>query len=125
MLGAFNKITAYLLTNRAIDVIYVSGIWDACDHKLFRFFDHLNSVLLDFMSPSERELIIKLAIGDIELCNLSDDDKTYLVDVGLLEEDYSWNPCIWLYYAVHGRALHQLKNDEYFQDWVDYYSSLR
>ena len=80
----------------------------------------------NILTGKQQEMVARLAIGDLEFSSLSIKEKHILIGFGLLEPDYSWNPFVWMYYALNGRgAIKSLgEKDVDFQEWVDYYMTL-
>lgn len=96
-----DRVAIYLLKQRAISVEYIGCVARA-SRTTVGLYRHLLAVLLDYMSPVDRELITKLATGQIELSDLDGDEISELTAMGLLDDDGYWNPFVWAWATSHG-----------------------
>lgn len=96
-----DRITIYLLKQRVIDVEYLGSVARTC-RTTARLYGHILAVLLDYMSPVDRDLIAKLATGQIDICDLDADEVDGLIAMGLLDDSGCWNPFVWVWASTHG-----------------------
>ncbi len=73
-----DRVAIYLLKQRAIGVDYIGRV-ARLTRTTVGMYGHLLAVLLDYMSPIDRDLVTKLATGQLDMANLDGDEVSDLL----------------------------------------------
>lgn len=121
---SLEKIVGALLIENQVSLTYLMRFERLTPNMFELMLGRLfNSHLL---TPNQQELLAMVAGGHKSINDISLSDIEYFISLGLLESDKSWNPFVWIYFALNSRCLISFgeQTDLDFQEWVYYHLTL-